>query len=352
MNTSSLKNNMLRRYGHGSQTVVKLTDFLFKDCNNHCDFCFEHDQEFKSVCSSIPRFSSLTDRYIKSHVDYLASILSEYPSEKIKLTIMGGELFAFDLHPIKHYFESLFPILETLKNRISIQVVSNLIHSNLEYVFELLYVFQMRNIKYILNTSFDFGNTRFQTDSVQNLFEENVHRLAQHDLNIGCGIIMTRYMLESLAKHDSQAKIFDYLYQHFLIDFARLSGNFEYKLTADEMIELWKILINRYPNIIKTNLYSDVQSIRCCLNNKHILIAGNSQINACVSYVYQLYSQSKKSCHICKTDEILKHSIKNNCLGCPYFGYCIPSCPLDEQYNICEMKTAIDYYRTKYDKPI
>ena len=45
----NLKNKLLTNYGLGSPTELKITDFLFRDCSGNCDFCFEHDIEFKTA---------------------------------------------------------------------------------------------------------------------------------------------------------------------------------------------------------------------------------------------------------------------------------------------------------------
>jgi len=350
MSTSKAKDKVLSFYGFGSERELKLTDFLFRDCNNRCDFCFEHDKEFEAVCSGIPLYSDLTPDYISRHVDYIESLLTSYSSyDKIKLTVMGGELFMSpDTAIIRSYFEKLTDVISHCDKAISIQIVSNLMHDNIKCIKDILSAFKALSVPYILNTSFDFGPTRFMTEESYVTFKRNIDAIIECGaFNVGCGVIMTKYMLESLKADDEQAKTFRRIYENFHIDFARLSGDYKYKLTHDEMVELWKLLIDKFPNTISHSLYSDTRSIRCCLNNKHVLITGNSCVDSCVSYVYSKYANAETQCEKCKTSEILKTVTTNNCLGCPYFGYCVPVCPLDDKYDICEMREAIDYLMEK-----
>lgn len=76
--------------------------------------------------------------------------------------MMGGELFfSKDMTLIDRYFAGLLSILVEIRNKISVQIVTNLIHRNLGYVTDLMLRFRDAGIVYILNTSFDFGRMRF-----------------------------------------------------------------------------------------------------------------------------------------------------------------------------------------------
>lgn len=324
---SNTKDRILDRYGFHSERELKLTDFLFLDCNNSCDFCFEKDHEFKSVCSGIPTLCSLDDRYIDSHLSFIAEVIKTHGDfNKVKFTVMGGELFmSGDLTMIDYYFTGLMNVFDNIRDKISVQIVSNLIHDNIGYVVDLLLRFRKRGIKYILNTSFDFGDVRFGDRGSYDRFKRNINQLVRakntFGLNVGCGIILTTHMLESLKRKDDQCSTFEFICDNFNVDFARLSGNFSYKLTYDEMVELLMIVIDRYPDLVENAIYKERSEPRCCLNNKHILITGNRYVEACVSYVYSMFD---KSCEMCKNDEIMKRTKKYGCLSCPYFGHCIP----------------------------
>lgn len=151
-------------------------------------------------------------------------------------------------------------------------------------------------------------------------------------------------MLESLKLKDDQCSTFEFICENFSVDFARLSGDFPYKLSYGEMVELLTIIAERYPDLVENTLFKAHSEPRCCLNNKHILITGNRCTEACVSYVYSMFD---KSCEMCKHDEIVERTKKYGCLSCPYFGHCIPQCPLDEHYEKCEMRPAIDAFLLK-----
>jgi len=141
---------------------------------------------------------------------------------------------------------------------VEIGVVTNLLYEDLLPVKDVINAMLETGRKFKLYTSFDFGPLRFTSQDKLERYINNIFHLREafaskldERFDIRVDTIRTRYMISSLEDNDVFATHFNNLVKSFNVTVNELTGEFDYALSYDESVKLWKMLFDRYPSLVK-----------------------------------------------------------------------------------------------------
>ena len=315
-------------------------DFLYRDCNMRCDFCFERQSQFRSVCQSS---SQITDSWITKHISTLKSVLDSHKDFAIKsLKLFGGQL----LHKKGSVFLKIFKKIIDFASKedlTDIKVMTNLVYQHYDELEEAIRyaTSNLNETKLQINTSFDFGDLRFKSQSQLKLFKENIQRLiADQSLKskICVNTIRTKPMLEALTGKawSDQLQIFEELYRssRVVLDANALTGDHECALSYEEQVQLWKTLFQKYPRALKIDC--DLSSRRrACLDVQHVSVFGQKTFKSCDAFL------SGELEEFSKPQRIMKMVSHYGCIQCKFLDSCPMRCPSQPFVQKCDLRDLL-----------
>lgn len=314
---------------------------LFKTCNNSCDFCFQ--QNCRSEMPTIEFFKENVEIFCNA-VDICFADYQNY--DKIKIGIAGGEPL-YD----KSTIPALLKVLHAVaKYPVEIGVVTNLLYEDLSPAKDVISAMLETGRKFKLYTSFDFGPLRFDTAEKLEKYVENIFQLREHFsskigemFDIRVDAIRTKYMISSLKANDNYAKHFTSLVNSFNVTVNELTGEFDYALSYDQSVQLWKMLFDRYPTLVK-NQFSAIHSSRNCFNTACRTIIADQIYEGCLTTHGKLHCGDDQTVK----KEMLDWSISQyNCLACEFFSSCPMACLVERRFSKCDMLEVFRYMQMK-----
>lgn len=314
---------------------------LFKTCNNNCDFCFQRN--CRSEMPTIDFFKENVEKFC----DVVDVCFADYQNyDKIKIGIAGGEPL-YD----KSVIPALLKVLHTVaRYPVEIGVVTNLLYEDLLPVKDVINAMLETGRKFKLYTSFDFGPLRFTSQDKLERYINNIFHLREafaskldERFDIRVDTIRTRYMISSLEDNDVFATHFNNLVKSFNVTVNELTGEFDYALSYDESVKLWKMLFDRYPSLVK-NQFDVVHSSRNCFNTTCRTIIRDQIHEGCLTTHGKLRCGDDKAIKM----EVLKRSIAQyNCLACEFFAACPMACLVERRFDKCDMLEVFRYMKMK-----
>lgn len=199
---------------------------IWKDCNNHCAFCFNKGQKLidKRIC-----INRIMNKLDDPEVD-------EYD----EIGFIGGEFFDNQLqdNEIKILFYNLLNkvikrIQEGKVNKF--YLTSSLLFNINNYLTPLLDYFRVNNVldKVLLCTSYDL-KYRFHTEKLRTLWENNMIELhtSYPELRLHTEMIVTELFMNAILNQEFDLKEFKEKY-HTALDFIETSSGLYYKDKED-----------------------------------------------------------------------------------------------------------------------
>lgn len=325
-----IQNRLASKFSVEHKKQLKVLMMLYRTCNNNCDFCFEKQFDLPTI----DEFRDDIYNYVQLLSKYLQDNTVKY--DKITVNLMGGELF-FTGKAI----EEIKILLRMISNYdVEVRLATNLLYDDMSCLYEAIEEMDRLNIKFSVFTSFDFGPIRFDSAKLIQ-FKQNLVELieyANERFVVGVEVTRTKYMLEELKYNATPQKLmFEYIVKHCSICLDELIGDFDYALTREESIELWKLLLSKYKDI--TDLKSHfVDTGRNCINVKRIVIANNKIYDGCIS---QKYKFQNKECD--KLNYALDYVKHYNCINCKHYNRCPLKCPIERRYDKCDITEVFDF---------
>lgn len=300
--------------------------YLFDDCNMKCQFCAPNAEHNK-------HFVHYNKDQVLSYADDIKSILPLfYDPNNIDITIIGGELFVnkVDWNVYHQLFDQLNRVTN---NRCHIQIISNFLFDHPEKVLDLI---QKYNIK--IDLSFDFVGRYTKQWMIPKVLE-NVRYLASHNITVNVITTMSKPSIDALINRGENYSAFISLYENPMcniqlgeyIDMTDWLGYPDpFKVTSDDLVRLFKHLIEYYPQI------KDVQQLKTNLTKKRLFEYRCGEI-----YI------SKDNIGYCTKDFLQRKQTvisNNNCFSCNHFKYCSLICyKSGYKFEYCWKKQIYDY---------
>lgn len=315
--------------------TLKILVFLFRECNNHCEFCFQ--KRYGDRMKTIQFFND----NVKQYCGALDKALSDYRCYgETSVSLMGGELF-FERSTTRGLLEL---VTYLSKYDIKIRFTSNLINSDIHKIDAVLGHCHRVGVDVEFFTSFDFGDLRFSAASMRDSFAHNLYRVNElcrdYDFPVGVEVIRTKKMLESYLNEDTDFEFFKRLTSSMSVCQNELIGNEHLKLTVDESVLLWKLVLDKTPNIsdLRSHFF---ETGRNCFNITRRTVIGSAVINGCGSQKIGIMERDDKE------TRMFNMLNKYGCYTCRHFGRCSLKCPYEDYYERCDKREVFDYIDEK-----
>lgn len=202
---------------------------LWKDCNNHCKFCFNKGQQEINKLQSL---LEIKQRVLNLDFDNLNGI-----------AFIGGEFFdnQLDNDDVKVEFYELFNIVNSLLKEKTIEFcffTSSLILNKDKYLIPFLdFLKESGNLdKYTLCTSYDL-KYRFHTEDNKKVWKENALFLKENypELKIHTEMILTGFLIDAVLNDSFNLRDFSQKFNTHIDFLEPESGLYYYD--KKEMIE-------------------------------------------------------------------------------------------------------------------
>lgn len=300
---------------------IKLTN----GCNMKCSHCFNEIMGNHKMMS--------TSILIKS-INWIKKFIQEHPSDKIIISLFGGEPMLYDLNKITHFIEALSNL------NINWTITTNLMYELTPNHLQIFNQMSAIDVKPLIKTSFDYGDIRFKNESDKTLWIKNVQNLISNGFDVQPTICLTNYLIQNITPKE----VFDFAQELGInkINFERIT---ETGRAAENNVkplnretDLW--ICNAYDEYKKFNIKcplfeSIIQSInhiylgcreRKCME-KVITINPNGTISACPNMANKSYGNLDRIDNSKKQDLIdFEKQQDLECLICPYYTYCNGDC--------------------------
>lgn len=322
--------SMFSKFTNEKTTKTKILVFMFGDCNNACDFCFQKTYRLLNIAN---------DNFIDVHDQNMACLQNLLDRQLCNVTVnlMGGEPFANTktISILNQYVD----LLKRFKD-IKIRITTNLLHDNIESINSTIQQFDSDKIS--LYTSFDFGNTRFKTSNCLDKFIENFKNVVDiaksNNVNFGVETIRTKQMLNSLKNMDKQALAFKYITENADVCLNELIPGDLDLLTGNESVELWKLLIDNFKTSDIKSHFTD--NGRNCFNCIRYTIANGNIVKGCAaqkngSKFIDCAAEDKRSLAL----NLINHY---KCITCKHGDICSMHCLQDSLYDECDIRQILD----------
>lgn len=335
MNMQMKKQDLVDRRFSNDKTQLKILAMLFKTCNGSCPFCFQ--REFHGTMPTADDFKKNWKNTLALLEDCIQQNIGKY--EEMSISLMGGEMFLDDPELDNIILEFIKALS---KYKIEARITSNLLCKDLTGYKNAIKLLNDLKMDYNVHTSFDFGPLRFHKDEMLHRFKTNVYEILDYlksfNKKLVTEVIRTKYMLNQLKYSNEYRDIFAFLVNNGDVCLNQLVGEFDYALTYEESIELWKLLFTEYKNIsdLPTHLYG---AGRNCLNIQRLVLVNDTLYYGCVAQRYSLESVPTSW----KKEHSKAYMQKYSCIACKYFNNCPMKCPIERQYDKCDIKEVKEW---------
>lgn len=327
----------------GDKKILKILMLLFNTCNNRCSFCFENS--YGNRLDTIENFKTNSKYYIEKLHDIMSRESSRFDAIDIKL--IGGELFFDDC--IK---DGLWNLLDSVQfsKVITWHIGTNLLYGDNEFLVNTISKLESRGFNIQLYSSYDFGNERFSNRESFEMFCKNIKDLIaqysrRYDLKNSTHFqmcietIKTKHMLRSLQQKDEQYRIFRELASSINVSFAPLIGDYDFALTFDESVQLWKLLIQDFAGEIAELKQLLYMPKRNCFNITRYTITKDGVYTGCLAQKTTLVNTTCQD-----RSQMAKEMLSRyNCMTCKYFKICNLTCPYERIYDRCILFEVLNY---------
>lgn len=334
---------IIDKFSTGNKKILKILMLLFNTCNNRCSFCFENS--YGNRLDTIEDFKTNSKHYIEKLHDVMNRESGQFDTVDIKL--MGGELFFDDR--IKN---SLWNLLDSVQfsKAITWHIATNLLYSDNEFLVDTISKLESRGFNIRLYSSYDFGNERFSNQESFEMFCKNIKDLIarysrRYDLKNSTRFqmcietIKTKHMLRSLQQKDEQCRIFRELASSINVSFAQLIGDYDFALTFDESVQLWKLLIQDFAGEIAELKQLLRMPKRNCFNIARYTITKDGVYTGCLAQKTSLVSTTSED----RIQMAKKMLSKYSCMTCEFFKICNLTCPYERLYDRCDLFEVLNY---------
>lgn len=334
---------IIDKFQTGNKKILKILMLLFNTCNNRCSFCFENG--YGNRLDSLENFKANS----KYYAEKLNEIICQNPRQfdAIDIKLIGGELF-FD-SSVK---DGLWSILDSIQfsNTITWHIGTNLLYNDNKFLVETIDKLESSGFNIRLYSSYDFGNERFSNQESFEMFYKNIKDLIAHysrryDLKNSTHFqmcietIKTKHMLRSLQQKDEQYLIFRELASSINVTFAQLIGDYDFALTFDESVQLWKLLIRDFAGEIAELKQLQCMPKRNCFNITRYTITKDGIYTGCLAQKSSLVNTTCEDRSRMAKEMLSRY----NCMTCKYFKMCNLVCPYERLYDRCDLFEVLNY---------
>lgn len=290
---------------------------FFQLCNWRCSFCWQDHDDATGV-STIVSKADVVNRYIAK---------SNHLKDRIEVVMTGGELFQDGVDHFNDYYEFIKTIhfvqsMTETKRKISFTMITNFSFN--EETRLKLQIFLQRldqiSVRYLIATSWDPSGR-----PVTQAFRDNLYLLG--DRLSGITMVLTKPSIDSLLEGN---KYFDYLYNHYHLDFDYYvpTSTSQGLMPSDvDLLNVFKLFVDKYKNISRIHswMHDRVNVISCGSLNK-ITILPDGSLVTCRQIKYNPADFQGEIIPNSNANIVQSYIKNNECLSCPYFSRCTLSC--------------------------
>ena len=302
---------------------IKLTN----GCNLQCKHCYNEIMK---------NHTSMSQETLETVILWIKNFRKDHPEDDINMSLHGGEPMLYDL-------DKIILLIDSLSNlNLKWCVTTNLMYEITDKHISIFKNMKPFDKNPMIMTSYDFGDTRFDSDDKIELWKKNVGILKAAGIDIQPIICLTKYVIKNIKPQ----QVYDFISQMGLHNF-----NFE-RITEtgrasvfnvrpdnndlnDWLFEAYKIYENLecycplFESITMSlkGIFLGCRARQCM--EKVITINPDGTIGGCPNTADKVYTdidgnenyQNKKCDLVCQ-----ERNPNEKCLVCPYYKWCKGDC--------------------------
>lgn len=289
---------------------------LFDECNLNCGFCMRQNKDSTYYFESPNKMSRES---IMAQVEMVKKVKQAITDPRdLSISLVGGELFQdkYDYSVYDDLFDALVDIFcEHPEDKIQICIYSNFLFKDNKRVADLIERHK-QHINFIFVLSFDFVGRYTKPYMIKRVMDNYMYLTRERDIDIVVALIAHKPNIDALINHDSeylpQLEFWMNDTEYCKVQFGDYidNGNPEFRSSADDLVRLYKFLIDHYPQC---------DSVRALLSNLRI-----EQDHSC-NELWVSRNGVRRCCHDIGDRKI--HCLNTfGCFGCEFYENCPAMC--------------------------